>query len=1058
MDSVKKRFSSIQSLKSNREEASPRDSGETTEEVYNGLSPELVPIVTLLSSQAHRRYYEGIIMLYYDLNGDGKPADREWREVYGIFTGNQLAYWDAAHLAAFRNSPEALLETSSKPNYINFTDSVYNAMKSLPAAKRNLDNVIIVSTTLKNRYIMQFKTYLDLQHWYLALRLASYEYQSLQEAYTGALLSARGSRLSDIRTILAEKRFDHEDWVSIRYGSGMAWKRCYAVIEPSILKKKSFKPGRILFYESEQKKKKQLMAVVVGASSVTATYPQSHLLIDHSTMLKVEASINFKSPSLSTKISKQAREDFKNTSIFLMPEQHSSVPGFDTLIRFMVPLLDSFGLYGRPKRLKADRIDPDSLLFGLPTLPHVHYLELGDLLPFTARGDFLSWDVKQWSSSLKDIMRGKLSQGYEGCGSSRGVVGAINSLNSPTLSDHKIPTPPPKDSRRQVPQQQKYQQPPAPSQLQHQSQPQPQPQHRKAPNQSQQPDPYQTRVAPNARNVNNLTINPNADKQALAIPTDMEGSRHQNPDGHRSTQLAEIYQKYATIKSPSDQFHNDRNQLLNGSAEDFDEGEMPDVIQKLTLNDADAMYPANDDNLFSDENDDETEDSEDESTPKQVATIPQINLNGSLALPQYQDRNSSYSSVKSPMTQYNEFNEQFKLNVVDRNTDSKHSAYPDTDNNSSSDSDIPVPPPHELKPSTNLTKSKPSYNLPQSINTVPHGATTPRATKGDRLSIHSEAGNVTSVNSSPYSNESGEDKKGYAPAHHQPHSEPQQTSQYPNQPRHDYSRNHPQNPQVQNQYSSQLALAPGPQAHTLAPSKGYKQPPVPAPVQAQLDPQVHKGRHAYGPKGQVNKVPQAPPQQQAYPQSLQFGYQPQPQSQPQPQPHPQPPQPQHQHQPHRHPHHASGKPRTMQPSNQYRGGHAGEAPMPQQQGYPRQQNHDGIPPSVSFNNSSHQQKPGPSYGQPYGNRIHVPQTGAPQPMGLQQVPFQQQRNYSNGYIPRHNNPPNQQQYPQNTAGVSANPASYQNQASSGIPPSAMNRGPYSNQNQEQYQGGQPRPY
>ena len=35
-----------------------------------------------------------------------------------------------------------------------------------------------------------------------------------------------------------------------------------------------------------------------------------------------------------------------------MPEQHSSVPGFDTLIRFLVPLLDSFGLYGRPKDLK----------------------------------------------------------------------------------------------------------------------------------------------------------------------------------------------------------------------------------------------------------------------------------------------------------------------------------------------------------------------------------------------------------------------------------------------------------------------------------------------------------------------------------------------------------------------------------------------------------------------------------------------------------------------------------------------------------------------------------
>ena len=78
-------------------------------------------------------------------------------------------------------------------------------MKTLPAAKQNLDNVIIVSTTLKNRYLLQFKSYKDLTVWYAALRLSNFEYSSLQEAYTGALLSARGSRLSDIRTILAEK-------------------------------------------------------------------------------------------------------------------------------------------------------------------------------------------------------------------------------------------------------------------------------------------------------------------------------------------------------------------------------------------------------------------------------------------------------------------------------------------------------------------------------------------------------------------------------------------------------------------------------------------------------------------------------------------------------------------------------------------------------------------------------------------------------------------------------------------------------------------------------------
>ena len=77
-----------------------------------------------------------------------------------------------------------------------------------------------------------------------------------------------------------------------------------------------FTPGRILFYENEQKKKKQLMAVVTNATAVAAIYPQSHLLIDHSTMLKMEGYINFTSPSLSTKVSKKSASDFKHTSLF----------------------------------------------------------------------------------------------------------------------------------------------------------------------------------------------------------------------------------------------------------------------------------------------------------------------------------------------------------------------------------------------------------------------------------------------------------------------------------------------------------------------------------------------------------------------------------------------------------------------------------------------------------------------------------------------------------------------------------------------------------------------
>lgn len=744
MEAVKKRFTSGSHSSPTKDDL--RSSTPAPDDDLQNLSPELVPIVTLLSSQSHRRYYEGIFMLYYDLNGDGKPADREWKEVYGILTGNQLAYWDAANLAEFRNNPTVLLENSSKPNYINFTDSVYNAMKVLPAAKQNLDNVIIVSTTLKNRYIIQLKSINDLNNWYLALRLSNYEYQSLQQAYTGALLSARGSRLSDIRTILAEKRFDHEDWISIRYGSGMAWKRCYAVVEPSTSKKSKFTPGRILLFENDQKKKKQLMAVVTNASAVSAVYPQSHLLIDHSTMLKLEGYINFKSPSLSTKVSKKSIEDFKNTSIFLMPEQHSSVPGFDTLIRFLVPLLDSFGLYGRPKKLRAERQDPDSLLFGLPTLPHVHYLELDDLQSFTTRPDFLNWDVKTWSDNMKGVLKSKIDRGYEGCGSARGFQGAISSLtspNTPSSSSFRNPSGGSPDKLRNKPQ------PANPKdhaqnnnpynkmqQISNTSQtkiPPPGPGAGPGPGHGHGPGPGIAAGAavgaaagaaamgyrnasngsvvhnPNAKNVNNLTIEPG------------------HSDNHRSMELSDIYQKYSDIKSPSDQFNNSRNDLLNGSSEEIDEDELPDNVRKINL--SENIYPTNDNDLFSDDDDEEDDilsSGSDRIDSRKIGLLSNGSTsNPGLTVPPYNNRNSSYSSVQSPMTQYQEFNEKFSNTVASPPVKGNAGGYGHSqnfrnlsDSGSDSESSPPIPPPHthSQQQRSNLSPSASAHSFYEASN------------------------------------------------------------------------------------------------------------------------------------------------------------------------------------------------------------------------------------------------------------------------------------------------------------------------------------------------------
>lgn len=725
----------------------------------NQVSPELLPIVTLISAQAHRRYHEGIFMLYYDLNGDGKAADRKWHEVYGILTGNQLAYWDAGNLAKFKDSPEKLLETSSKPNYLNFTDAMFNAMATLPAAKQLLENVIIVLTTLKNRYIIQLRSYDSLKDWYLALRLATFEYQLLQEAYTGALLSARGLRLSDIKTILAEKRFNHEDWVKIRYGSGMAWRRCYAVIEPSTVRKKQFIPGRMLLYESDNVKKKNVIGVITDATLVTAVYPQLHFFIDKSTIMKLEGSINFKLPSV--KRTKKSEADSLETSLFIMPEQHLSVPGFDTLIRFLIPLFDSFGLYGRPKRLKADRIDPDSLVFGLPTLPHVHYLNVDDALNLVALQQYLSWDQGVWRENFKKILRQKLAQGYDGCGSSRGFSGAVSSLSSPRIGS-------PMSSRVASSTVQ-----PEQAQLRLVSGPLPklsEPLHPNGSTQRVALAGVQTPRKPEAANAYGMQESMSGSSGfsgssggagaggmaggmaggiagasrpsglAAAAPINASDNyRSQSPQKHgrnvnnlaistdeqtrKSVQLADIYHKYLKIQTPSDRF-DDRNKILNGSAEEIDENVLPSLIRKKSLMHG-GIYPSSEKHLIESSESEAGEDDEDEESGDSIYK-PEGPLNsggtGALKVPQYENRNLSYSSVQSPLTQYSEFNKQFSEAVEHPNRpDMRTARYEedesDDESGESEYSDLQSPPPvpsHGMYPrSPEKLPERPAKQLPQ---------------------------------------------------------------------------------------------------------------------------------------------------------------------------------------------------------------------------------------------------------------------------------------------------------------------------------------------------------
>lgn len=340
-----------------------------------------------------------------------------------------MSIWDAEQLDQHKDGLSKL-----KPSYINITDATFKSILTLPSPNGDLQNIIVLSTTLKNRYLLQFSSQKLLQEWSSALRLSQFEYSSLQEAYTGGLLSAKGRQLNGIRTLLAETRFAHEDWVSVRFGPGMPWKRCWTIVAPvdpkvkSKAKKKGFEAyGTVSFYEDKKKIKKPPLAKITIAQSAYAIYPSSAVLVNNSTLFKIDGTVTFDDV-----------EGAKDASVFLMPEQHAGVLGFETLIRFLVPVFDAFKLYGRPVRLNADKADLRSLLFGMPTLPKVHYLELADILMLVGVSGSEAWTPAMWTKNIKEILSRKMSTGYKGSGGLTRRVTSMSSLgsggNSPSLA------------------------------------------------------------------------------------------------------------------------------------------------------------------------------------------------------------------------------------------------------------------------------------------------------------------------------------------------------------------------------------------------------------------------------------------------------------------------------------------------------------------------------------------------------------------------------------------------------------------------------------------------
>jgi CCR4-NOT transcriptional complex subunit CAF120 len=279
-----------------------------------------------------------------------------------------------------------------------------------------------------------------------------YEHTTLQEAYTGSLIAGKGKALPNIRGIMDRTRYKHADWARVRFGAGTPWMRCWCVVTPpdeklvskqqKHLKKRSAYENRNLpklkgdvkFYDSKKVKKARLIATITDAYSAYAIYPQSKPLIDQSTLVKVEGVVTTYGPS-----SPSTSEGF----VFVMPEAHDGLPGFEMMMRWLFPVFDTFALYGRPQALIADIRDPRGLMFAMPREKRYGYLEIIDVVSLINSEGSQRWTEGQWRKNMKELtvrrmnaLSSDTSRTGSTAGSRRGLRNSVLTRSVVTFDDN----------------------------------------------------------------------------------------------------------------------------------------------------------------------------------------------------------------------------------------------------------------------------------------------------------------------------------------------------------------------------------------------------------------------------------------------------------------------------------------------------------------------------------------------------------------------------------------------------------------------------------------------
>ena len=128
--------------------------------------------------------------------------------------------------------------------------------------------------------------------------------------------------------------------------------------------------------------------------------------------------------------------------VYIMPITHPGVPVIETMIRNLIPIIDAYKMYGRPQHLNSDKTNPESFLFGLPSLPHFQYLSSREASELVSKNLQTSvrdnWNETKWREVFKKYLDPKMKGGFKGHGD---IVDLYSSLDYPEISSPHVQFP-----------------------------------------------------------------------------------------------------------------------------------------------------------------------------------------------------------------------------------------------------------------------------------------------------------------------------------------------------------------------------------------------------------------------------------------------------------------------------------------------------------------------------------------------------------------------------------------------------------------------------------------